>query len=73
MAPSPDEHDDDMRAEYDFRSMEGVVRGKYAGRYAESPRLFRLDPDLASAFADEEAVNSALRQFLAEHPREHAG
>jgi len=27
----------------------------------------------ASAFPDEEAVNSALRQFLAEHPRENAG
>jgi len=37
------------------------------------PHLFRLDPDIASAFPDEEAVNSALRQFLAEHPRENAG
>jgi len=73
MATSPDEHDDDMQAEYDFRSMEGVVRGKYAGRYAEYPRLFRLDPDLVSAFPDDEAVNLALRQFLAEHPRENAG
>jgi hypothetical protein len=35
--------------------------------------VVRLDPDVAAAFPDEQAVNSALRQFLAEHPRENAG
>jgi hypothetical protein len=72
MTASPD-HPEDMRNEYDFRSAEGVVRGKYAARYAERLHVVRLDPDVAAAFPDERAVNSALRQFLAEHPRENAG
>ena len=50
-----------------------VVRGKYAARYAERLRVVRLDADIADAFPDEVAVNAALRQFLAEHPRETAG
>lgn len=69
---TPDDGDDEMREEYDFRSLQGVVRGKYAARYAEQLRTVRLDPDIAKAFADEAAVNAALRQFLAEHPREAA-
>jgi uncharacterized protein (DUF4415 family) len=75
MADFPDasgDSDDEMREEYDFRSLQGVVRGKYAARYAEQLRTVRLDPDVAKAFADEAAVNAALRQFLAEHPRETA-
>ncbi len=31
-----------------------------------------IDADIAEAFPDEVAVNAALRQFLAEHPRETA-
>ena len=72
MSDSPDGNDD-VRDDYDFRSLPGAVRGKYAARYAERLRIVRLDPDVAAAFPDEEAVNSALRQFLAEHPRENAG
>ncbi len=34
--------DDELRPEYDFRSMRGVVRGKYAARYRERLRLVRL-------------------------------
>jgi len=76
MANSPDENDDadnDMREDYDFQSMQGVVRGKYAARYAERLRVVRLDADIADAFPDDAAVNAALRQFLADHPRETAG
>lgn len=72
MTASPD-HPEDTRSEYDFQSLEGVVRGKYAARYAKRLRVVRLDPDVAAAFPDEQAVNSALRQFLAEHPGENAG
>ena len=35
MADSPDANDagdNDMREEYDFQSLQGVVRGKYAAR-----------------------------------------
>jgi hypothetical protein len=76
MADSPDVNDagdNGMREEYDFQSLQGVVRGKYASRYAERLRVVRLDADIADAFPDEVAVNAALRQFLAEHPRETAG
>jgi hypothetical protein len=73
MAASPEQHDDEMRDEYDFRSLDGVVRGKYAAAYAEGRRVVRLDPDVAAAFPDDRAVNAALRQFLAERPRENAG
>ena len=71
MAASPDETgsvDDDLRSEYDFRSLRGVVRGKYAARYRERVRVVRLADDVAGAFADEAAVNDALREYLRTHP-----
>lgn len=55
---------DEMRAEYDFSK---GVRGKYYKRYREGTNLVLLEPDLARVFRDSEAVNLALRQFLAEH------
>ncbi len=66
MATSPEapEPDDEMRAEYDFRTMRGVVRGKYAARYREKLRLVKLADDVAACFADEAAVNEALREYL---------
>jgi hypothetical protein len=66
MATSPDtpESGDEIRPEYDFRTMRGVVRGKYAARYREKLRLVRLADDVASCFATEEAVNAALREYL---------
>jgi uncharacterized protein len=67
MATSPDDVDpsDDLQSEYDFRSLRGVVRGKYATRYRERLRVVRLAEDLSGAFADEAAVNAALREYLA--------
>lgn len=62
MATSPEP--DDLRPEYDFRSLRGVVRGKYAARYREKLRVVRLADDVAGAFADEAAVNAALREYL---------
>src|ERR1700730_2924009 len=67
MATSPDKAEpdgDELRPEYDFRSMRGVVRGKYAARYRERLRVVRLAEDVAAAFADEAAVNEALREYL---------
>jgi len=65
MATSPDPTpDEDLQPEYDFRSMRGVVRGKYAARYRERLRVVRLADDLAAAFPDEAAVNAALREYL---------
>ena len=66
MATSPIQPlpDDDLQPEYDFRSMRGVVRGKYAARYRERLRMVRLAADVSAAFADEAAVNAALREYL---------
>jgi hypothetical protein len=64
MATSPDQTEDDLQPEYDFRTMRGVVRGKYAARYRERLRVIRLAEDVAAAFADEAAVNEALREYL---------
>ena len=66
MATSRDEQEpvDDLQPEYDFRSLKGVVRGKYAARYHERLRVVRLAADVSGAFADEAAVNDALREYL---------
>ena len=66
MAASPEASDpvDDLQPEYDFRSLRGAVRGKYAARYQERLRLVRLAPDVSAAFADEASVNAALREYL---------
>ena len=53
-----------MRSEYDFASMKGGVRGKYAKRYRAGTNLILLDPELAKAFPTEAAVNGALRALL---------
>lgn len=70
MATSHEESDsaDDLQPEYDFRSLRGVVRGKYAARYQERLRVVRLAADVSAAFADEAAVNDALREYLIGHP-----
>lgn len=65
------EEEDDLQPEYDFSQMKGGVRGKYVERYRERTNLVLLDPDVASAFPDAEAVNTALRELL--HERESPG
>jgi len=67
MATSPEtttDHNDEPRPEYDFRTMRGVQRGKYAAKYQERLRLVRLAEDVSGAFVDEQAVNDALRDYL---------
>lgn len=65
MATSPDQSaEDDIAPEYNFRELQGVVRGKYTHRYNERLRVVRLEEDVASAFPDEDAVNAALRDYL---------
>jgi hypothetical protein len=75
MATSPNDPEttDDLEPEYDFRSLRGVLRGKYAERYRERLRVVRLAPDISAAFADEDAVNSALREYLSRHQGQSAG
>jgi len=55
---------DKMRSEYDF-DYSKAVRGKYHKRLlAEKSSIIVLEPDVAQAFQDSTAVNTALRSLL---------
>ena len=54
----------DLRSEYDFAHMKGGIRGKYLKSLREQSNIVVLDPDMADAFPNEEAVNQALRGVL---------
>jgi hypothetical protein len=56
---------DEMRAEYDFASMKGGVRGKYARRAREGTNIVLIEPEISEAFPTERGVNEAL------NPDEH--
>lgn len=54
-----------LRPEYtrsDFPK--GFVRGKYAEPLRESPNVVVLEPEVARAFPNQEAVNSALLSLI---------
>ena len=56
---------DELRGEYkrsDFPK--GLVRGKYAERLRESSNVVVLKPEVAQAFPNQEAVNSALLSLI---------
>ena len=56
---------DELRTEYkrsDFPK--GLVRGKYAKRLRESSNVVVLRPEVAQAFPNQEAVNSALLSLI---------
>jgi len=52
------------RPEYDFASMKGGVRGKYAASCRAGTSLVLLDPEVARAFPTDAAVNQTLRAVL---------
>lgn len=56
------EMDDDLRAEYDLKSLR--VRRLGAGRRSFGETTVRLDPDVAAMFPDADAVNEALRFLI---------
>lgn len=55
---------DELRPEYDFTSLQGGVRGKYAQRYREGTNLVLSHRDVARAFPNDEAVNETLRAVM---------
>lgn len=59
------DEEDDMLPEYDLRQMRIVKRGP-GHTNPEAAKLVRvtLDPDVAVAFTDDQAVNEALRTLL---------
>ena len=64
MKTRADELRDGLRAEYDFSTMKGGVRGKYAKRCTEGSNLILLAPDVAAVFHDTASVNEALRSLI---------
>ena len=58
------ELNDELRPEYDETLLKNGTRGKYAEQYAAGTNIVRLEPDIAAAFPNEEAVNEALRFAL---------
>lgn len=59
-----DIEEDEMRPEYDFSELKGKVRGKYVERFRAGTNLVLLEPDVAKAFPDAQAVNEALRLLM---------
>ncbi|RIK29191.1 MAG: hypothetical protein DCC56_13890 [Anaerolineae bacterium] len=58
-------HNDELRPEYDMKSLlNGGVRGKYAARYRAGTNLVLLEPDVAKAFPNDNAVNEALKLVI---------
>jgi hypothetical protein len=54
------EKNNEMLPEYDFSQ---GVRGRYARRYGRRTNMVMLEPDVAKAFPNAEAVNSSLRSL----------
>ncbi len=55
----------DLRPEYDLSQLKGGVRGKYYDRAKAHANIVLLDPELSKIFPTSEAVNEALRTFVA--------
>ena len=55
----------DLRSEYPVELIRSGIRGKYARRCKEGSNIVVIDPDLSDAFPNSEAVNEALRDYLA--------
>jgi hypothetical protein len=60
---------DELRAEYDFASMKGGVRGKYVRRLRKGTNVVLIEPEIAKAFPTEAVVNEALRGVLNNNAR----
>lgn len=55
---------DELRSEYKRSDFGKMVRGKYASRIAVATNVVVLDPEVAEAFPNDEAVNEALRSLI---------
>jgi hypothetical protein len=54
----------ELRPEYDFSSMKGGIRGKHVERLRKASNVALLEPEVAQAFPNSEAVNQALKEIL---------
>jgi hypothetical protein len=68
MKPKAKDVADELRPEYTF-DYSKAVRGKYYRRLLkESSNVVVLEPDVAKAFPNSDAVNDALRSVLKARP-----
>ena len=56
---------DQLREEYPDELIKSGDRGKHAKRYREGTNVVLIDRDLLAIFPDSEAVNRALRKYIA--------
>lgn len=56
--------DYELRQEYDLSTMTIMPEGRYDPKRRIGKNVIVLDPDIAKAFPDDEAVNEALRLLL---------
>jgi hypothetical protein len=64
MKKAKSEANDWLRPEYRRSDLGEIVRGKYARLLGESTNIVVLDPQVAKAFPNDDAVNTALRGLL---------
>ncbi len=55
---------DELRPNYTRTDLGKLVRGKYAKRVSASSNIIVLNPDVARAFPNDEAVNNALLYLI---------
>jgi hypothetical protein len=58
------EPEDELRPEYKHSDFGEMVRGKYAQHLKTETNIVVLEPEIAAAFPNDEAVNNALRFLL---------
>ncbi len=58
---------DELRDEYQF-DYRKAKPNRFAAALPKGGRLVVLDTEVAAAFADDAAVNAALREYLRTHP-----
>ena len=55
---------DELKQEYDLKTLGKGVRGKYFEDYQKGTNVVIIDPELSIAFPNAKAVNDALRKVL---------
>ncbi|NKC12468.1 MAG: hypothetical protein GKR94_09765 [Gammaproteobacteria bacterium] len=55
---------DEIKSEYNLKSLGKGVRGKYYEQYQKSTNIVVIEPGLSDAFPNTKAVNDALREVL---------
>ncbi len=56
--------DDELREEYDLSKMTVLPRGRFDPKRRLGTNIVVLEPEIAKAFPNDEAVNEALRLIL---------